>query len=380
MDRRMHLEFQADRIEATLASHKVRGRVAGGLLTPRFARFDLLLDRSTRVQRVRDLDEELALALDAPACRILRRNGRVQVEVPRPDPQRIPYLRVFRQLGEPPPVSALVGLDEEAVPVLVRFPSPDVAHVLIAGNTGSGKTMLARTMALSLAMLNPPRSVQMVLIDPKRRGFAPLGELPHLLVPLVDSTSRAALLMARLVEEMERRDRCACSEPRIVVLIDELADLVVAGKRSVERPLTRLAQRGREAGIHLVACTQHPTARVIGSLVKSNFPVRIVGSVASAEDAKVASGLPRTGAQLLMGQGDFLLVARGRQLRVQGPYISDREIKRLVSELSDGGGREPGWGERFLGMTRRLSGALATSSGLVEQGSFLDRARQHAAT
>lgn len=373
MDRRMHMEFQADRIEATLASHSVRGRVAGGVLTPRFARYDLLLDRSTRLRRVRDLGEELALALEAPACRVLRRNGRVQLEVPRPDPQRIPYLRVFSQLDDPPPVSALVGLDEEAVPVLVRFPSPDVAHVLIAGNTGSGKTMLARTIALSLAMLNPPRSIQMVLIDPKRRGFAPLADLPHLLVPLVDSTSRAALLMARLVEEMERRDRCACSEPRIVVFIDELADLVMAGKRSVERPLTRLAQRGREAGIHLVACTQHPTARVIGSLVKSNFPVRIVGSVASAEDAKVASGLPRTGAQLLMGQGDFMLVARGKQLRVQGPYISSREIKRLVEELTGGRGREPGWGERFMGMTRRLSAA-------VEQASFLDKVRQHAAT
>jgi len=380
MDRRIHLEYQADRIEATLASHRVRGRVAGGVLTPRFARFDLLLDRSTRLRRVRDLGEELALALEAPACRILRRNGRVQVEVPRPDPQRIPYLRVFAQLEGPPPVSALVGLDEEAIPVLVRFPSPDVAHVLIAGNTGSGKTMLARTIALSLAMLNPPRSVQMVLIDPKRRGFAPLRELPHLLVPLVDSTSRAALLMARLVEEMERRDRCACSEPRIIVFIDELADLVMAGKRSVERPLTRLAQRGREAGIHLVACTQHPTARVIGSLVKSNFPVRIVGSVASAEDAKVASGLPRTGAQLLMGQGDFVLVARGKQLRVQGPYVSSREIKRLVTELSAGRSRAPGWGERFLGMTRWLGAALAAPSAMIEQGSFLEKVREHATT
>jgi len=380
MDKQMHLEYQADRIEATLASHRVRSRVAGGMVTPRFVRFDLLLDRGTRLRRVHDLTEELALALEAPACRVVRRDGRVQVEVPRPDPQRIPFLRVYGQLEQPPPVTALVGLDEDAIPVLIRLPSPDVAHVLIAGNTGSGKTMLARTIALSLAMLSPPRSVQMVLIDPKRRGFAPLAELPHLLAPLVDSASRAALLMARLVEEMERRDRCACSEPRIVVFVDELADLLMAGKRSIERPLARLAQRGREAGIHLVACTQHPTARVIGSLVKSNFPVRIVGSVASAEDAKVASGLPRTGAQLLMGQGDFVLVARGEQLRVQGPYISSREIKRLVTQLSEGRRREAGRGERFLGMTRRLTAALATPGGMVEQGSFLDKVRQHATT
>jgi S-DNA-T family DNA segregation ATPase FtsK/SpoIIIE len=373
MDKQMHLEYLADRIEATLASHQVKSCVAGGTVTPRFVRFDLLLGKGTRLRRVHDLTEELALALEAPACRVLRREGRLQVEVPRADPQRIPFLRVCGQIERTPPVSALVGLDEDAVPVLIRFPSPDVAHVLIAGNTGSGKTMLARTIALSLAMLNPPRSVQMVLIDPKRRGFAPLSGLPHLLTPLIDSTSRAALLMGRLVEEMERRDHCACSEPRIVVFIDELADLVMAGKRSVERPLTRLVQRGREAGIHLVACTQHPTARVVGSLVKSNFPVRIVGSGASAEDAKVASGLPRTGAQLLMGQGDFVLVARGEQLRVQGPYISTGEVKRLAATLSEGRRREPGWGERFLGMTRRL-GEMA------QQASFLDRVGQHAAT
>jgi S-DNA-T family DNA segregation ATPase FtsK/SpoIIIE len=380
LDKQMHLEYLADRIEATLASHKVRSRVSGGTVTPRFLRFDLLLGKGTRLRHVRDLSEELALALEAPACRVLRREGRLQVEVPRADPQRIPFLRVCGQIERTPPVTALVGLDEDAVPVLIRFPSPDVAHVLIAGNTGSGKTMLARTIALSLAMLNPPRGVQMVLIDPKRRGFAPLSGLPHLLTPLVDSTSRAALLMARLVEEMERRDQCACSEPRIVVFVDELADLVMAGKRSIERPLTRLAQRGREAGIHLVACTQHPTARVIGGLVKSNFPVRIVGSVASAEDAKVASGLPRTGAQLLMGQGDFVLVARGEQLRVQGPYISAGEVKRLVANLSGGRRKEPGWGERFLGMTRRLAGALVAPSEMAQQASFLDKVGQHAAT
>ena len=372
MSNRMRLEFQADRIEMTLASHRVRSRVSGGTVTPRFIRYDLTVGQGTRLRRLHDLTEELALALGVSVCRVLRRGGQVQVEVPRSDPKRVPFEKVVARLGRVPPVTAFLGLDEDAVPVLLRFPSPDVAHVLVAGNTGSGKTMLARTVALSLAMLNPPRRVQMVLIDPKRRGFAPLAKLPHLLTPLIDSPSRAALVLARLVEEMERRDRRECSTPHIVVFIDELADLVMAGRRTIERPLTRLAQRGREAGIHLVACTQRPSAQVIGGLIKSNFPVRVVGSVASAEDAKIASGLPRTGAQLLLGKGDFVVVARGEQMRVQGPYASSQQVRRVVTRLLQGRKPpEPGWGQRFLGMTRRLATAFPSMGGAVQQASFL---------
>ena len=145
---------------------------------------------------------------------------------------------------------------------------------------------------------------------------------------------RAAEILERLVVEMERRDLRDNSSPRVVVLIDELADLLMAGGRAIERPLTRLAQRGREAGIHLVACTQRPSASVIGGLIKSNFPVRIVGSVASAEDAKVAAGLPRTGAERLLGKGDFYVIARGEQFRVQGAYASPAEVRRLAGQLA----------------------------------------------
>ena len=126
------------------------------------------------------------------------------------------------------------------------------------------------------------------------------------------------------------------TSPRIVVAIDELADLVLTGGRPMEQLLTRLTQRGREAGIHLVACSQKPTAAVIGSLVKSNFPVRLVGSVASPEDAKVATGLPGTGAERLLGQGDFLLVAKGEVTRMQAAYIDLGEIRDLVSRLRQG--------------------------------------------
>lgn len=366
MNKRMRLEYQADCIEATLSSHKVRTRVTGGVMTPRFVRFDLFPEPGTRIQRISNLAEELALSLHAPACRVFRHGGRVQVEVPREDPGQVSFWELCSQLDQVPECSALLGLDEEAVPVLLCLPSADVAHVLISGNTGSGKTVLARTMAASLAMYNPPRALQLVLIDPKRRGLGVLASLPHLLTPLIHRPEEAADILGRLAQEMERRDLRGQSSPRIVVLMDELADLMMAGGRSIEQPLTRLAQRGREAGIHLVACTQRPAASVIGGLIKSNFPVRIVGSVASAEDAKVAAGLPRTGAERLMGRGDFLVIARGETIRVQGAYASPAEMRRVVAQIQARQGRNPGpvgVGQRVVDATSRLVHSLPALAG-----------------
>ena len=132
--------------------------------------------------------------------------------------------------------------------------------------------------------------------------------------------------------------------------------------------VTRLAQRGREAGIHLVASTQRPTASVIGGLVKANFPVRVVGSVSSAEEAKIASGMPRTGAQLLLGKGDFVVVARGESLRVQGPYVSPGEVKRIVAQLGEARRQSSaGWGERVKGLARRLAEAWPAAAGAAQQ-------------
>jgi S-DNA-T family DNA segregation ATPase FtsK/SpoIIIE len=262
-----------------------------------------------------------------------------------------------------PPVTAVLGLDQEGVPLLLRLPSPNVAHVLIAGTTGSGKTALARTMVASLAMYNTQRSVQVVLVDPKGRGFVPFGGLPHLLVPVVTRVEEAQAVLGRLVAEMERRDAEGRSEPRVVVVLDELADLVQVGGREMEGVLTRLTQRGREAGVHLVGCTQKPTAAVIGGLVKSNFPVRLVGSVPSPEDAKVATGLGGTGAEKLLGEGDFLVVAQGQVTRMQAAYVSEGEIEALVSELGQGsrpwlvaGTGTDGGGEREGGLSRALNG------------------------
>ena len=338
------LHFQADRIEMVLAAHKLPARVTGGHVTPRLVRFHLATPLGVRLQHLQRLSEEIALSLGSSSCRIFRQNDQLHVEVPRPSPQPVLLLDLLARFAEDglpaiPPHTALLGLDHDGVPLLLRLPSPDVAHDLIAGTTGSGKTALARSIVASLAILNPPPSLQLLLIDPKARGLAPFANLPHLLLPVLARTDHALDALSRLVVEMERRDTQGRCHPRIVVVLDELADLVLTGGRPMEMALTRLTQRGREAGIHLVACAQKPTALVIGSLVKSNFPVRLVGAVPSPEDAKVASGLPNTGAERLLGQGDFLLIAKGQITRLQAAYVDPSQICSMVARLRGGLGK-----------------------------------------
>jgi len=134
-----------------------------------------------------------------------------------------------------------------------------------------------------------------------------------------------------------------CSLPRLVVAIDELADLLQSGGKGVAEALTRLTQRGREAGIHVVAATQRPAATLVGGLVKANFPVRLVGSVVSPEDAKVAAGIGGTGAERLLGRGDFLLVAKGQVIRFQAAYAGGSELAGVVAQVRAGGRRRRSW-------------------------------------
>jgi S-DNA-T family DNA segregation ATPase FtsK/SpoIIIE len=327
---RQVLDYQADRIEDVLFSHKLPTRVNGGLVTPRFVRFRLSVPMGAKVRQVANLAEEMALSLGVPSCRVFRQGGDLHVEVPREQGKVVRLVPLCRRLSEVPAHTAILGLDELGAPLLLRLSSPDVAHVLIAGTTGSGKTELARAMIASLALFNRQSDLQMVLIDPKLQGFAPFNGLAHLLCPVVRRVEEALAVLLRLTAEMERRDAQGCDRPRVIVFVDELADLVGMGGRPVEDALTRLTQRGRSAGIHVVACTQKPTAAVIGSLVKSNFPVRVVGSVTSPEDAKVSTGIAGTGAERLLGRGDFLLVAKGQVVRLQGAYIPKDEIAQLV--------------------------------------------------
>ena len=362
------LNFQADRIELVLASHKVPARVTGGTVTPRFVRFQIITPLGVKVKQVAGLAEEIALSLNAPNCRVYRQEGQVQVEVPRPQGRAVALLDLCRRLASQqpqalPPVTAVLGLDQEGAPLLLRLPSPDVAHLLIAGTTGSGKTALARSLVASLALLNPQRSLQLLLIDPKGRGLSPFAGLPHLMAPVVTDAGDALTMLHRLLAEMERRDAQARSEPRLVVVIDELADLLLVGGKQMEDALTRLTQRGREAGIHLVVSTQKPTAALMGGLMKSNFPARLVGSVASAEDARIATGLAGSGAERLLGQGDFIVVVKGQMTRLQAAYLDAGELPGLVAQLQQQGA---GWNRTALpeaAAETRLLPATGTDGG-----------------
>lgn len=331
---RRTLELQADAIEMVLAEHKVKGRVQGGLVTPRFIQFKVAPQIGTRVSKVAALAEEIALALGSREARVYRDGNRINVEVPRQGGDPVRLLPLAQRMGTPPTASALLGLDETGTPLLLRLPSPDVAHVLIAGTTGSGKSALARTMLTSLAIFNRQRHVQLILIDPKHRGFGPLSRLPHVLGGVAGEMGDIMNRLAWLVEEMERRDKVKVAEPRLIVAIDELADLLAVGGKPAEILITRLAQRGREAGIHLIACTQKPSAALIGGSMKANFPVRLVGMVASSDEARYATGISGSGAEKLEGKGDFLLVVKGETVRFQAAWLGPQDLTDVAQRLS----------------------------------------------
>ncbi len=326
---RQFLDSQADRIERVLASHRVPTRVHGGEVSPRWIRFHLAPALGAKIATVRNLSEELALALGAADVRVAREGEVLAVEVPRPDSEPVRLLPFMRSLVSLPPLTACLGLSEDGRPLLLRLPSPDVAHVLVAGTTGSGKTELMRTILLSLAANNRQSRLQILMIDPKRRGFEPLAGLPHALHGVVSDSRQATALLDRMAAEMDRRDESGISTPHILIAIDEVLDVISSGGKDVMDCLDRLARRGREAGMHLLVGAQKPSATALGSMLKANFPVRLVGRVASAQDALVAAGLASSGAEKLLGRGDFLAVAGGEITRFQAAWVSPRDWSEI---------------------------------------------------
>lgn len=333
MEKRL-LNFQADKIEMVLAAHKAPARVWGGRLTPRTIQFHLAPAANTKLAKLEALTEEVALALGSPSARLTRSNGTLSLEVPRTEARWVALRDLAARLREDADLrraltlagTAILGIDAEGVPLLLRLSSPDVAHCLIAGTTGSGKTELARTLVASLAMHQKPRDLQLALFDPKARGLAIFAALPHLLFPVASDPDEMQGRLHYLVGEMERRDRDGMARPRIVVVVDELADALHACGHSLEQHLTRLVQRGRSAGISVVACTQKPSAAAMSTLMRANFPVRLVGRVTSADDARVAAGIGGTGAEKLAGRGDFLLIAGGQVIRFQAAQMQPHDV------------------------------------------------------
>jgi len=357
MEKRL-LNFQADKIEMVLAAHKAPARVWGGRLTARTVQFHITPASNIKLAKIESLTDEIALALGTRNARVTRNDGTLSVEIERADAQQVWLMDLKTRLGGDgalrralaQPGTTILGLDAEGVPLLLRLSSPEIAHCLIAGTTGSGKTELARTMLASLVLHQKPRDIQLALFDPKYHGLAMFAETPHLLFNIIDDPDEMLIRLSYLVAEMERRDREQITRPRIVIVIDELADALQTGGAPVEALLTRLIQRGRGAGISLIACTQKPTARAVGSLMKANFPVRLVGRVASAEDARVASGISGSGAEKLAGRGDFLLIASGQIIRFQAAQVRAAEIAPALIARRDAAMNQGGWN----GILRRI--------------------------
>lgn len=365
-------EVQAQRIEATLAAQNINGRIWQATVTPRFVRFDLTVASGTKLSRVTNLEEEVALTLGVQSVRIERDNGVILVEVPLDTPRRITLADVqTRMRGDlPRPMTAVLGIDEADNPLLLRIDSPDVAHILIAGTTGSGKTELLRTITASLLLRNRAGHLALVLLDPKGAKLAPFADLNQTRLHAVQPAEMTAAL-GYAVDEMDRRPIGAL--PHILVVIDELADLLMTtAATGAADLLLRLTQRGREHNVHVVAATQRPAAALVGGMVKANFPTRIVGSVTSTEDAKVATGLPATGAERLLGRGDMMLIAKGNIIRFQAALAGEGELAALqVDNCRRSLGRRlqaalPEWAGGWVGGNARPpEPATATASGLA---------------
>ncbi len=371
------LEALADRIERLCAERRIFVRVQGGVVTPRLVRFHLLLDPAIPLKRLEALSEDLALALGVAEAHLARRDGILALEVPRPHPEALSLVRLQAELPSLPRLTALLGRDSEGAPLLLRLSSPEVSHILISGTTGSGKTALLRTLLSSLALSNDPEDLRFILVDPKGRGLGSFRGLPHLASPVLREGEEVEKRLNWLLEELAWREEKGVGEPRVVVAVDEVSDLLLS-RPSLQEVLTRLAARGRESGLHLALCTQKPAAEALGGLLRANLPCRVVGKVVSAQEAVMASGLRGTGAERLLGRGDFVLVAGGEVVRFQAAYISGEEVEVMVEMLreevegkaqgagrkaQDAGGRAPDRGkvipfpgrlvERVVGILRR---------------------------
>lgn len=330
------LDHQADGIEYTLHSHGIDGSVAGGNISPRLIQFHIKLGAGVRYNRVVALADELALALGVTHCRITREGHYVKIEVPRPDPVAVRLFPLMRNLpGDLPPNSPILGLDENGVPLLLRLDSPDIGHILISGTSGSGKTILTRTMIASLALQNDPDHLKMLLIDPRGKAYREFSGLPNSVCDIVTDPADGVHRLRWALRHMEKRDENGINHPLLVIFIDELVDLMMLGGKELEYIIMRLTQRGRDCGIHLVVSTQKPSASAVGAIARSNFSTRLVGRMVSLEDARLGSGQPGSGADKLMGRGDFLLFSQGETSRVQVAHIGQEEMLQTVDYLQE---------------------------------------------
>lgn len=351
-------EETSRRLTRALADFGVEAKVSRAVVGPRVTRYELRLGSGVKVGKVRNLQQDIAYALAATEVRILAPipgKSAVGVEVPNTRPATVTLGDAFQEYSGANDMALPVGLGKDISGRAVFLDLAEMPHLLVAGTTGSGKSVMLNSLLTSLLLTTDPRRVKMVLVDPKRVELAPFGRIPHLITPVVTDVKKAANALSWAVAEMERRyevlerggvrslevynERSENPMPYVVVVIDELADLMMAAASKVEDAVIRLAQKARAVGIHLVVATQRPSVDVITGMIKANIPSRIAFAVSSQVDSRVILDAP--GAESLLGMGDMLYkpVSASRPSRVQGAFITDGEVDDIVSACA--GGFEP---------------------------------------
>ena len=364
------LEQTASKIEETLKNFKIESRVVEIQRGPTITQYELTLAAGIKVHKIMNLSDDLAMALKAPSIRIVAPipgKSTVGVEVPNKNRNTVCLREVidspqFRDEDYLLPLA--LGKDVAGTPVIGDL--GDMPHLLIAGSTGSGKSICINSIITTLLLSRTPDEVKLILVDPKMVELAQFENIPHLLAPVVTDMKKAPAVLGWTVDKMEERyellamtgvrhitsynalgreklrerlkDRVDEADiddfpeklPFIVVIIDELADLMLMSSKEVETSITRLSQKSRAVGIHVILATQRPSVDVITGLIKANMSSRISFHVASKVDSRTI--LDRNGADKLLGKGDMLYLPPGTSalLRVQGTFISDKEIRDVL--------------------------------------------------
>ncbi|MDE7230399.1 MAG: DNA translocase FtsK, partial [Oscillospiraceae bacterium] len=345
----------ADKLVETLKSFGVSTTYLGASRGPSVTRYELQPAPGVKISKIANLSDDVALNLAVSGVRIapVPDKAAVGIEIP----NKIKDTVFFRELVDTSDfkktfdkkLDTVLGKDISGNTITCNVSK--MPHLLIAGTTGSGKSVCVNSIIMSILMKSTPNDVRLIMVDPKQVEFMMYNGIPHLLIPVVTDPKKAAGALAWAVTEMERRytlfsennvrnidgyndiaknDDEMQHMPHVVIFIDELADLMMASPKDVENSIVRLAQKARAAGMHLVIATQKPTVQVVTGLIKGNIPSRIALLVASQIDSRVI--LDEGGAEKLLGNGDMLYMPVGtpKPVRLQGCYVSDDEVERVV--------------------------------------------------
>lgn len=348
-------------LERVLKDFGIAAKVVEIHIGPAVTEYELTVPPATKVSRILNIDKEIALALAAKDVIIqapIPGKSTIGIEIPNPTISSVTLREVLespQNLKSDAKICAALGKDIMGTPKV--FDLTKMPHLLVAGSTGSGKSVCINGIIASILMRYKPTEVKLVLVDPKKVELTNYNGIPHLLCPVVSDPKKASLTLQRVVTEMDNRFQTFSDKevknitgyndmiekynkkhpespqskmPYIVVIIDELADLMLVASKEVEDSITRITQLARAAGIHLIVATQRPSTDVITGLIKNNIPSRIAFAVASQIDSRTI--LDQRGAERLLGKGDMLYFPMGESspTRVQGCFVNDNEIKRLI--------------------------------------------------